>query len=166
MNEYEKVYTKEEAHKALVREFEKGNTIPLGSKADYRKTALTLVQVAKEQTRELISTPEFVQTFCGSLLAGLRERDRTCMRLWTEIIGLVGAQQTLIVEIWGRLGVDSEESAKKYIQRSKGVEKMSAQDSVEKCLDLCVSYSAMHPDFKNRAIQRLGGVLPEAEVVE
>ena len=155
------VFTKEEARRALLRDDVVGHAVPLGSKTDYRLTAMRLIEVAREETQTVISSPEYVRAFSASLLNGLKVRDRLCMRLWSEMMKMVGMEQRIMVEVWHKLGVSDEDQARQYIQRSKGIEKMSLSDSVEKCLDLVVSYADMNPDFKARAVQRLGGV--EAE---
>lgn len=80
---------------------------PLGGYGERRSmTALGngLAAQAPDLIREEISRPPYVDAFCKALLNGLRNGERTALRLYPELHKLVGTQVDLAVTVVNLVG--------------------------------------------------------------
>lgn len=82
-----------------------------------------LAALAPDLIRERLCEPEFTEHFLASLEAGVRQCDRTCMRLYAEALKLVGQQINLAVAITAEIGVSVPvaRGAVESMERAKGM---------------------------------------------
>lgn len=132
---------------------------PMAARDKFSRTAMTLVQVAADALKEGCADPEFVREYIASLRSGVRERDRTCMNIYPRLIGLLGENQRLVIEIWSNLGVKDEHEARQKIAMAQSVEGASPHDGAQTCVGYLESYLAMYPAQRTAIVQRLGGMV-------
>lgn len=147
----------------VIERQETGELVPTGARGTYAKMVRELVERENDKMREAFAG-EFegesaTALYVKSVMQGVKERDRTCMRLFAEIRGAVIEQQQYLIEIWHRLGVRDEGEAEAKLGRMKNIEGMSLRESAERCLDMAVKYGDVDEDFRVSAIKRLGGLV-------
>lgn len=77
----------------------------MGARGLMAQATKGLAALAPDLIRERLCEPEFIEHFLASLEAGVRQCDRTCMRLYAEALKLVGQQVDLSVMIVNQIGV-------------------------------------------------------------
>lgn len=108
------------------------------NRAAVRAMASELVARAPQEIRERLQP--HIATFCDQLVWGMENATlpgpnggivnnpghRTAMDLYARIMGAV-APDTLIVNLWQRIGVDDEETARRLIERARETEGMDEE---------------------------------------
>jgi len=139
----------------------------MGARKELTAQVREMVAVAADTVREEMSEPSFVREFCATLKYGASKAvmDRTCINATLQILKLVGEERRITVEFIHSLGASSEEQLKGYVEAAKSVEGASLHDSAERCIAFLEAYFNANPQMRRAGIKRLGGQLPEAEVV-
>jgi hypothetical protein len=115
-----------------------------------------LVDAAGDEIRNVAASEPYVQAFMDSLLAGLQERDRTCMNGYMKLMKLVDAERTLVVEIWNRLGVRDAGEAQVLVDRAKSAGEQTPREAAETCVRFLEAYLASEPMDRALIAARLG----------
>lgn len=82
---------------------------------DYRERVLDLLQ------------DKDLQAWWSALMAGVEACDRTCMRLFAEVLRLVDKERDLVLVFVNRLGYDNPDKLAETITRLRGTEAMDAE---------------------------------------
>ena len=71
----------------------------------------------------------FLPEYCEKVIEGCRKLDRTCMTIYAQAMKLIGAQVSLTVNLWQRLGAQDEGHAQRLIQTALDAEGMDVESA-------------------------------------
>lgn len=132
----------------------------MGSRREFAVKVRELVAGAGDTVRERFSSDEVVADYVRTIHAGIKAGDRTALRLYSEVMKLVGEERRITVEFIHSLGARSEEELKRYVDAAKSVEGAGPHDGAERCVAYLEAYLNVYPEQRGAAVKRLGGLVP------
>ena len=157
-----------EARRAISEQRGKVGTRLLGRRKDFVAKADALMDAAGAAIKaDLAADTGYAKEFLSTLKYGASREcmDRTCIGIMARLYKLAGEENKLTIELVHRMGASSEEQLRQYVEAAKSVEGASLHDSAERCVAFLEQYLNAHPQMRVQAVKRLGGQVPNAEVV-
>ena len=141
------------------------HAVPIGARNDFSRSVYALVAQAGEDVREDLAKPENVRAYLDSLMSGVKGRDRTCMRLYAQVMKLVDAEKELILMVLRDSGMASMDELSALVASHREAAGVSAEQRFAVCMEYAGIYLDSHPEARVGAIRLLGGEVAQAEVV-
>lgn len=120
------------------------------------QTARALARDYPEEMRDHLA-PHMAE-FCIRLMAGVRMMDRSCLRLYADIMRRVGEGHTfnVLVAMWPKLGVKDEDEAKSLIQTARQLTDRPDSELERIALDWIRERAMTEPEFKSQVLEACG----------
>lgn len=132
-----------------------------GMRLAYAAKVKEMVLLAKDAAREVLAEPGNVKEFCRQVMEGVKLRSRTEMRLYPELMGMVGQERTLVVEFVNSLGVRGGESElRRIVDSVRSAEGADTLTALERMTTAMEAILPLHEEHRAMVIRRLGGYLP------
>ena len=140
---------------------------PVGDRQALTARARALVEVAGDTVRTELCAPEVVKEFCDTIRFGTSKSvmDRTCLNIQAQVYKLLGEERKLVVEFCHSLGVSTEAELRSYVDAARSVEGATEHDTAERVTAFLETYLSRNPQMRVALVKRLGGQVPNAEVV-
>ena len=90
-----------------------------------KSNGMALAETYPEQFKALLAPS--IPDYCEALVRGFKSGDRTCMRLYPEIMGAAGNMDELVRGILVGLGVGSLDDAKRMMERLRQAERVDEE---------------------------------------
>ena len=148
------------AAKVAALEPERVGSVAMGARREFTAKVRELVAGAGDSVREQFASDEVVADYVATVHRGIKTGDRTSLRLYAEIMKLVGEERRITVEFIHSLGARSEEELKRYVDAAKSVEGAGPHDGAERCVAYLEAYLNVYPEQRAAAVKRLGGYAP------
>lgn len=133
--------------------------VPMGARREFTARVRALVAEAGDVAREGLARPEVVSDYVATIHRGVKAGDRTALRLYSEVMKLVGEERRITVEFIHSLGARSEGELRKYVEAAKSVEGAGPHDGAARCVDYLEAYLNLYPDQRASMVKRLGGLV-------
>lgn len=130
---------------------------PYGARDAFSRRVYALVGAHKASVVEHLTQPEHAREWLDTLMAGVRAKDRTCIRLYADVTGLAEVQDALVAEFLARVGVATLEAVEEKLERVRDASVMTAEQRAAACAEYLELYLNKYPEQRRLIVSRLGG---------
>ena len=92
----------------------------MGARRSLQAMSAALVAAAPEKMKAKLATDKHIDDYCRVLMQDVNDREcmghRGAMLAYPQIMGAMGAQQLLVVNLWQRIGAQDEAHARELVQ--------------------------------------------------
>lgn len=132
----------------------------VGKRREYAAQVRELVERAGDTVRAGLAGEETVREYVEAIKAGVRARSRTEMRLYAEVMKLLGEERKLVVEFVHSLGASGESELRRIVEAYKSAGEADTLTAIERMTTALEAMLPMHEEHRGMVIRRLGGYLP------
>lgn len=134
---------------------------PTGSRDRFARNVMALVSTTGDKIKAWIAQDEeLARDYYEALKEGVRQRDRTMVRLYSEVMKLVGEERSVVVTVLHQLGVPTMDELERMVQTHKDAEGVTSEQRAAICADYLELYLNTNPQERAAYVRRFGGEVP------
>ena len=136
-------------------------------KAELKTSLAFLTEQAKDRLLAELADPVCQQEWIDAYRHRLRRKEKDAVRLYPELLRMIGPENSVTLMIQNRFGCDSEDQMARIIETYKDAESLTDEQRFDRCMEYAVTYLKKAPERIDEALARLTNssraVLVEAE---
>lgn len=124
-------------------------------KTEMKLALSTLTQTAKDRLLSELADPECQQEWIDAYRHRLRRKEKDAVRLYPELLRMIGPENSVTVMIQQRFGCENEDQLAAIIERYREAEALTDEQRFERCLQYAEGYVKREPQRLKDAVLRL-----------
>lgn len=105
--------------------------VPAGGRMSANASARAMASTYRDQILELVQPTDLTRWWC-SLMAGVGQCDRTCMRLFAEVLRIIEPEKDLVLVYVQQLGINDPQQLASIVSRFREAEGMDEEALAER----------------------------------
>lgn len=125
-------------------------------RSEVKAMGLADAHLFPEQVRAELAQPKWKALWLSSFEARLRRAERDAVRLYAEIMKIVGQQVEFALNVWVQVGAKDESEAKMLITAAKRASNCDEDQLWARFLTFASDYCRRHPEARAEAMDSIG----------
>ena len=149
--------------------YDRGNHGGIGERTLIRKSLNNVMKRAPEALMEVLQDPEWQQLWLDAYQARLSHGARDAVRMYPELLKMIGPEKQITVVLHERFGVKSEEELERLVSRVREADQMTDDQRFERTCEWLRGYLVRNPERLEYARDYVLGQhmrVDDAQVVE